>query len=451
MKLGVMHSMEATTNQNDPHYKTGTFYQGIVQQQQRLGDTFVDAINLSGDDSWRSGQTTPETFWSGRMSGLFITDDDDTYRQPMYWKAEARVNFDDVNDRVSVEMLDPQAHKLQHYDDNADNDWYHGEVSHVDSDYDHLSPLSLNRDLNTTQDLFFGDADRTSKPCYNTACGGTSYVPWTNSAYLNKQVFGAMLKNESKSINSSGTGFQTVGDNAGAIVTWEAIDNKDRDFMMDDTTEPTLEYMTWGVWGMAMSDSRAAVADAQPAAVHMGTWYAGDLLDPSDWPTEAYTATLAGMAMFDVFARLTDGSTQKNYHWTEGTGVTGEVNFAANGSYQVNIVAQNLGKSTGCTVSACEHGLKPDGTRGAIGPVIWTSTITNAGDSSFTGISDSLTANNAGITTHQSQKMEGHLFGTWSKTGSVIESDIEVGASLQFSRETNTQMIMYSGTAILSE
>ena len=260
-----------------------------------------------------------------------------------------------------------------------------------------------------------------------------------------------MLKNESKSINSSGTGFQTVGDNAGAIVTWEAIDNKDRDFMMDDTTEPTLEYMTWGVWGMAMSDSRAAVADAQPAAVHMGTWYAGDLLDPSDWPTEAYTATLAGMAMFDVFARLTDGSTQKNYHWTEGTGVTGDVSFAANGSYQVNIIAQNLGKSTGCTVSACEHGLKPDGTRGAIGPVVWTSTITNAGDSSFTGISDHLSINNAGITTHQSQKMEGHLFGTWSKTGSVIESNIEVGASLQFSRETNTQMIMYSGTAILSE
>ena len=107
MKLGVLHSMEATTNQADPYYKTGTFYQGIVQQQQRLGDTFVDAINLSGDDSWRSGQTTPETFWSGRMSGLFITDDDDTYRQPMYWKAEARVNFDDVNDRVLVEMLEP--------------------------------------------------------------------------------------------------------------------------------------------------------------------------------------------------------------------------------------------------------------------------------------------------------------------------------------------------------
>ena len=47
--------------------------------------------------------------------------------------------------------------------------------------------------------------------------------------------------------------------------------------------------------------------------------------------------------------------------------------------------------------------------------------------------------------------MQGHLFGTWSKTGSVIESHIEVGADLQFSRELNEQMIMMTGTAILSE
>ena len=366
-------------------------------------------------------------------------------------EAEARVNFDDVNDRVSVEMLDPQAHKLEHYNNHSDNDWYHGEVSHQPhSDYSHLSPLSANPDLDTTEDLFFGDADKTSKPCYHTGCPGYSYDQWTKSAYLNKQVFGAMLKNESKSINSNGSGFQTVGDNAGAIVTWEAIDNKDRDFMMDDTTEPTLEYMTWGVWGMAMSDSRAAVADAQPAAVHMGTWYAGDLLDPSDWPTEAYTATLAGMAMFDVFARLTDGSTtQKNYHWTEGTGVTGSVVFEADGRYTVSITAENLGKSTGCSVSACEHGINNVGARGAIGTVTWTSannmtgrTLTDAGVSSFSGLHVS-PSSSGGVSMLTKKEMQGHLFGT--------KNDIEVGANLRFLRETNRQMIMYSGTAILSE
>ena len=61
---------------------------------------------------------------------------------------------------------------------------------------------------------------------------------------------------------------------------------------------------------------------------------------------------LAGMAMFDVFARLTTnsaiGQIHKNYHWTEGTGVTGTDNFAADGKYTVSISAENLGKSTGC-------------------------------------------------------------------------------------------------------
>ena len=251
-----------------------------------------------------------------------------------------------------------------------------------------------------------------------------------------------MLKNQSKSINSNGSGFQTVGDNAGAIVTWEAIDNKDRDFMMDDTTEPTLEYMTWGVWGMAMSDSRAATTDAEPAAVHMGTWYAGDLLDPSDWPVNR-TATLAGIALFDVFARLTNGSTtQKNYHWTEGTGVTGTVNFAADGKYTVSITAENLGKSTGCADAACEHGINAVGTNGPIGTVTWNSSLTTATVTSFNGLH--VTPSSAGgLSMHTRKEMQGHLFGT--------ANDIEVGANLRFLRETNRQMIMMTGTAILSE
>ena len=39
--------------------------------------------------------------------------------------------------------------------------------------------------------------------------------------------------------------------------------------------------------------------------------------------------------------------------------------------------------------------------------------------------------------------IQGHLFGT--------SSHIEVGANLQFARETNQHMIMMTGTAILSE
>ena len=41
------------------------------------------------------------------------------------------------------------------------------------------------------------------------------------------------------------------------------------------------------------------------------------------------------------------------------------------------------------------------------------------------------------------QAMQGNLFGT--------STHIEVGANLQYSQEGNSKMIMYSGTAILSE
>ena len=44
---------------------------------------------------------------------------------------------------------------------------------------------------------------------------------------------------------------------------------------------------------------------------------------------------------------------------------------------------------------------------------------------------------------HTKREMQGHLFGT--------ANDIEVGANLRFLRETNRQMIMMTGTAILSE
>ena len=443
MKLGVMHSMEATTNPSDPHYKTGTFYQGIVQQQQRLGDTFVDAINLSGSNSWRAGQTTTDDTWTGRMTGLLMTDDDDTYRRPLYWKSKAFVTFDDVNDRVQVLMEDTELTQIPDYDNN-DNDWYHGE-----STYSSLNSASQDVTISNpgeAYDLKFGDADKNSKPCYNTNCPGTSYVPWTKSAYLNKQVFGAMLKNESKSINAGGTAFQQVGDNAGALVTWETIDNKDRDFMMDNATEPSLEYMTWGVWGMAMSDSRAGTADAQPAAVHMGTWYAGDLLDASDWPVSR-TATLAGMAMFDVFGRFQVGysGVYENYHWTEGAGVTGQVVFDGTGDYTVSIIARNLGRSTGCNAGSCAQGLDRNGSRGYLGggrPYL-TDTITWSASGGVNNPSFSGATSRTSEGMISKQAMQGNLFGT--------STHIEVGANLQYSQEGNSQMIMYSGTAILSE
>ena len=47
--------------------------------------------------------------------------------------------------------------------------------------------------------------------------------------------------------------------------------------------------MSWGFWAMATNDIAYNLynglfdgADEQTAAVHLGTWFAGDLLDSSD-------------------------------------------------------------------------------------------------------------------------------------------------------------------------
>ena len=81
---------------------------------------------------------------------------------------------------------------------------------------------------------------------------------FSKSAYINKKVFGANLKNETKTIISSSqnklSSVDTI-DNAGAMVTWDTIDEKDNDFRLDDV-EPSLEYMSWGVWAMASSDGQ---------------------------------------------------------------------------------------------------------------------------------------------------------------------------------------------------
>ena len=103
--------------------------------------------------------------------------------------------------------------------------------------------------------------------------------------------------------------------------------------------------MTWGVWGFATNDGLEYMADEQPSAVHMGTWYAGDLLDASDWPVSR-TATLAGMAMFNMWKSQTVSGVTTNYAWTEGSRADGSVVFASSGAYNVTINVHDLGQTT---------------------------------------------------------------------------------------------------------
>ena len=363
------------------------------------------------------------------MTGLLITDtNNDKNPHPQYITANTTTTFDDVNDRVKVQQNTLNIFSRQNPDANT-NDWYDSKGTFSDEDAN-LAEVS------TLSGFQFGDADSNSKQPYY---GSNQWAP---SAYLNKKVFGAMLKGQNiglqdKAFKSNGSLDTSLSnDNAGALVTWDTIDEKDRDFMMDGTTEPSLEYMSWGVWGMAMSDSQIDQLGYQASTVHMGTWFAGDLLDVSDWPVSR-TATLAGMAMFDVFARVEESGVTNSYHWTEGAGANGSVIFDGTGDYQVNISVDNLGSGAGVINSGFTNNML----KGPTGNITW-SANGNRGEAFFHG-SSSNTTDYGSEKIRDLKHMWGELYGK--------SSHIESGATLHFSRETNSEMIMYSGSAILSE
>ena len=58
--------------------------------------------------------------------------------------------------------------------------------------------------------------------------------------------------------------------------------------------------------------------------------------------------------MFDVFARIEEGGVTNSYHWTEGAGATGTVDFNPTAATRLDSV-NNLGKEN-CPSSYCGSG-----------------------------------------------------------------------------------------------
>ena len=457
MELGVMYSMEANGSNNlaNQIYKTETFYQGIAQQKQYDGSNYVDAINLSGSNSWRSGITTSADTWHGKFSGHWLTDVEVNQKSmPQYFRSGLTASFDETNDRVKVIATNINIHADPDWNENTnvgENTWYHsgpgcsfGYVSWSAGSCVAVLPTNNGAIGNSGYTLQFGDDDN-QKDSANFA----------NSAYINKKVFGAMLKNESKNLNCGS--LCTVNilrtsevDNAGAMITWDTIDEKDRDTLMTcgqascADPEPSLEYMTWGIWGMAVNDGLEYLAGEQPSAVHMGTWYAGDLLDASDWPVSR-TASLAGMAMFNMWKSETLSGTTTNYAWTESSRADGSVVFDGTGNYNVNINVHDLGRHA-CDNGAssgdvCSSGAGNNAnafTQGAMGTINWQMNG-NAGQANFAKEYNA-TVNN-GVTTWKAA--QGSLYGT--------SNHVELGAELLFSKQDINNYLQAIGTVILSE
>ena len=383
-----------------------------------------------------------------------MTDVDSTQKSmPQYFRAPLTATFDETNDRVKVIANNINIHPDPDWNmgtSHGDNTWYHsGGCSFDGVSWAAGSCSSVHRLVgNTGATLQFGDDDNQKDS-----------ATFANSAYINKKVFGAILKNESKNIHYTGgtTNFESRNvDNAGAMVTWDTIDEKDKDwlstcsgFQSSDCAdpEPSLEYMTWGIWAMATNDGLEYMTGEQPSAVHMGTWYAGDLLDASDWPVSR-TANLAGMAMFSMWKSQTVGGVTTNYNWTEGSRADGSVVFDGSGNYGVTISVHDLGRTNCDNGAASGYGCSSGSgttannwTEGqSMGTITWQASGTN-GNPNFSGGDSAAGVAGLGVSTWRF--MHGSLYGT--------ASHVEAGAELIYSKQNADNYIQAIGTVILSE
>jgi len=373
---------------------------------------------------------------------------------PQYFRSGLTASFDETNDRVKVIATNINIHADPDWNENTnvgENTWYHsdtncsfGYVSWSAGSCVAVLPANNGATGNSGFTLQFGDDDNQKDS-----------ADFANSAYINKKVFGAMLKNESKNLNCGALCSVNIlrtseVDNAGAMVTWDTIDEKDRDTLMTcgqancADPEPSLEYMTWGIWGMAVNDGLEYLAGEQPSAVHMGTWYAGDLLDVSDWPVSR-TANLAGMAMFNMWKSETLSGTTTNYAWTESSRADGNVVFDGTGNYNVNINVHDLGRHAcdngASSGNVCSSGAGSNAnafSQAAMGTLNW-QINGNAGQPNF-GMESNATVNN-GVTTWKAAK--GSLYGT--------ASHVELGAELLYSKQDLNNYLQAIGTVVLSE
>ena len=182
------------------------------------------------------------------MNGFLVIDDG--YNQNL--EGGITLTFDDNNDRVKITSTDTQFYKLPFQGTSGEsNNWFRtgNNSSLLPFSYGSQSSQSLNPKSSGHFSLQFGD-DEVNKNRNNFA----------HSAYINKKVFAASLKDEDKAIRAGETNLsnnlvtQSNTDQAGALVSWDTLDNPDKDFISSGTVIPDLEYMTWGFWAMATND-----------------------------------------------------------------------------------------------------------------------------------------------------------------------------------------------------
>ena len=251
------------------------------------------------------------------------------------------------------------------------------------------------------------------------------------SAYINKKVFAASLKDDDKVVKageanlSNNIVIQNSSDKAGAIVTWDTLDNPDKDFISNGTVIPDLDYMSWGFWAMATNDIADNLysglfngTNEQTAAVHLGTWFAGDLLDPSDMPTN-YAASFDGAAIFNVFSRLNNSSHS----------------YIASGKANANLVFNNIGNWDGTMTITEADKYGPDQFKN------WSATF-NLGSNNSNVFNKDFSCESASGSSICSA-IRGALYGP--------KTNMEMGAQFIYSKESQDLLYMAEGITVLSD
>ena len=280
---------------------------GVSSNTPQEGTGAIDANqDYKSIDDFRHSDfyTSTATAYAGFFSGLMEFDvsgtGNDQLASVRSGSTLASINFDTTNDEVAV-SAPLNVSKLP--SNNYTNTW-----DTVDE-----GELVLN----------FGDT-----------AGGDG-----NSAYISNEVFAAEINDGGEQIDSSSGGASNM---AGVMVSYNTLDKEDSDLFHNNGNDPMpdAEYATWGFWALGAVDV-SPNSGTQTAGVHLGTWVAGELVDPSEIPTSG-SASMSGAAVMKAAYRYAQNGSNYDVHkYTTTADVAASFVWGSN-SYSGNIAVTNF-------------------------------------------------------------------------------------------------------------
>ena len=181
--------------------------------------------------------------------------------------------------------------------------------------------------------LNFGDADNSN----------------AKSAYLSNEVFAAEIQDNGQQIDGSSGGSNNL---AGVMVSYNTLDKEDSDLFHTNGNDPmpNAAYATWGFWAMGAVDA-SPNSGTQTAAVHLGTWVAGELVANNEIPTSG-SANMSGAAVVKAAYRSSqNGSTYDVHKYTTTADVAATFNWGSS-AYTGTLAVTNFDDKNPIVVNA---------------------------------------------------------------------------------------------------